>query len=103
MPPLPVSGETLDELSASLVHTDFPENKAPRDWSIRISPEIHMDQWLPNPSESSVLDRHRPIACSSLLLVLLQWNGEETLFTFKGAITEKGPLRDTQDCDLPPA
>ena len=44
----------------------FPENKAPRDWSIWISPEIHMDQWLPKLSESSGLNRHRPIECSSL-------------------------------------
>ena len=35
----------------------LPENKAPRDWSIRMSPEIHMDQWLPNLSESSGLLR----------------------------------------------
>ena len=27
----------------------FPESMAPRDWSIQISPEIHMDQWPPNP------------------------------------------------------
>ena len=26
--PIPVYGETLDELSAPLVHTNFPENKA---------------------------------------------------------------------------
>ena len=43
-----------------LVHTDFPENKAPRDWSMRISPEIHMDQWLPNLSESSDLHPRLP-------------------------------------------
>ena len=35
-------------------------------WSIRISPEIHMDHWLPNLSESSGLHRHRSIECSSL-------------------------------------
>ena len=26
----------------------LPENKASRDWSMRISLEIHMDHWLPN-------------------------------------------------------
>ena len=31
-------------------------------------PEIHMDQWLPNLSESSGLHRHRSIECSSLQL-----------------------------------
>ena len=44
----------------------FPEKTAPRDWSIRISPAIYIDQWLPNVSESSGLHRHRSIECSSL-------------------------------------
>ena len=35
-------------------------------WSTRTSPEIHMDQWLPNLSESSGLHRYRSIECSSL-------------------------------------
>ena len=48
----------------------FPENKAPKDWSIRISLEIHMDQWLPNLSESCGLHRHRSIECSSLWLTI---------------------------------
>ena len=42
------------------------ENKAPRHWSILISPEIHMDQWHPNLSESSGLHRHLSTECSSL-------------------------------------
>ena len=29
----------------------FPENKAPTDWSIGISLEIHMDHWPPDPVE----------------------------------------------------
>ena len=33
-----------------------------------IGPEIHMDQWLPNLSESSGLHRHRSIECFSLLV-----------------------------------
>ena len=37
-----------------------------RHWSIRIPPESHMDQWLPNLSESSGLHWHRSIECSSL-------------------------------------
>ena len=45
------------------------QNKAPRDWSIRISPETHMDQCLPNLSESSGLHQHRSIECSSLKLL----------------------------------
>ena len=38
--PIPVSGETFGELSGPLVHTDSPENRVPRDWSIRISLEL---------------------------------------------------------------
>ena len=36
--PIPVSGETFGKFSAPLVHTDFPENKAPTG-SIQIVPE----------------------------------------------------------------
>ena len=69
--PRPVSGETLDELSAPLVHMDFLlENKAQSDWSIQISPEIHMDQWFPNLSETFCPDRHRSIECLSFF----DWN-----------------------------
>ena len=50
----------------------FPENKPPGDWSIQISPEIHMDQWLPNLPESSGLNRHRSIECSSLFKLPLK-------------------------------
>ena len=39
---MPVSRESSDELSGPLVHQISPENKAPKDWSIQISPEIHM-------------------------------------------------------------
>ena len=42
------------------------ENKAPSDWSIRISPEIDMDQWLPNLSETSGPHQHWSIECSYL-------------------------------------
>ena len=40
-------------LTRELVSTDFPESKAQRDWFIWIFPEIHVDEWLPNLSESS--------------------------------------------------
>ena len=39
------------KLQGLFVHTDSPESKAPRDLSIRISSDFHMDQWLPNLSE----------------------------------------------------
>ena len=39
-----------------------PENKAPRDLSIWISLEIHIDQWFPNLCESSGLHQYRSIA-----------------------------------------
>ena len=65
--PTPVSGATFDELSGPLVHTHFPEKtRQERDWSIRGSLEIRMDQWLPNLSGSSGLRRCRSIECSSL-------------------------------------
>ena len=48
----------------------FPGSKAPRNWSIRISPEIHIDQWLRNLSESSGLHRYRSMKCSSVELML---------------------------------
>ena len=64
--PMPVSGETFDEFSGPLVHTDFAENKAPSDWYIWMSPEIYMYQWLPNLSNSFGLHRHWPMKCSSL-------------------------------------
>ena len=63
---MPVSRETFDELSGQFVHTDFPWKQTPRDWSIRRSLEIHMDQWLPNLYESSSLHRERSIESSSL-------------------------------------
>ena len=67
--PIPVSGETFDEPSGPWVHTHFSqnENKAPRDWSIRISnsPEVHTDQRPEDLSESSRLHRHRSIESSS--------------------------------------
>ena len=44
----------------------LPENKAPIDWSIRISLEIHMDQWFPNLSEGSGLHWYRSMESSSL-------------------------------------
>ena len=47
----------------------FPENNAPTDWSIRISPEIHVEQWLPDLSDSAGLHRHRSIECSSMSTV----------------------------------
>ena len=61
-----VWGEALDELSAPLVHTNFPENKAngaigPYEFQGRISGEIRTDQWPPNLSESSGLHRHGSI------------------------------------------
>ena len=40
--PTPVLGETFDELSGPLVHTDFPDKKAARDWVHTISLEIHI-------------------------------------------------------------
>ena len=51
--PMPVSGsgEAFDEFSGALAIQILHESKAPRFWSTRISPEIHMDQWLPNLSE----------------------------------------------------
>ena len=64
---MPVSGETFDELSG-LLALNIPENKAPRDWSILISSEIHVDQWRPNLSESSGLHRYGSMECSSVLL-----------------------------------
>ena len=59
-------GQLLGNFQRPLVHTDFPENKAPRDWSIQISSEIHMDQWLQNLPESAGLNRHRSRECSFL-------------------------------------
>ena len=59
-------GELLTNFQGHWSIQIFPENKAPRDWSIRISPEIHMDPWLQNLSESSGLHLHRSIECSSL-------------------------------------
>ena len=41
------------------------ESKAPRDWSTRVSPEIPLDQWLPDLFGSPGLHRHRSIECSS--------------------------------------
>ena len=67
--PMPVSGETFDELSAPLVHIRVsPKSRQRGHQSIRISPEIHMDQWLLNLSESSGLHQYRSIECSSLFL-----------------------------------
>ena len=44
----------------------FHENKAPREWSIRIPPEMHMDQRLTSLSASSGVHRRWSIECSSL-------------------------------------
>ena len=67
---------------------EFPQEKVwTNDWSIRISPEMCMDQWSWKFSESFSLDRYWSIECSSLNL---QWaNGH-------------GPLRDTGWCPLLP-
>ena len=73
--PKPVSGETSDELSGPLVHTDIHgkqvliKNKSKRNWSIRVFLEMDMDHWLTSLSESSDLHLHRSIECSSLLEV----------------------------------
>ena len=62
-------------------------------WSIRISlktrqrglgpfeflPEIHMDQWLPNLSESSGLHRHRSTECSSLSVFVMLSRKDESM------------------------
>ena len=61
--PMPVSGETLTNFQGHWSIQSSPENKAPRDWSIRTSPEIHMDPWLPNLSESSGPHRYPCIEC----------------------------------------
>ena len=46
--PMPVSGETFGQTFRAIGPYRFPpENKAPRDWSIQMSPEFRMDQWLP--------------------------------------------------------
>ena len=59
-------GESCDNFHGHWSIQISPENKAPRDWSTWISPEIGMDQWLPNLSESSGQHRHWSIDCSSL-------------------------------------
>ena len=47
---------------------EFPQEKVwTNDWSIWISPEICMDQWRSQFSESFSVDRHWSIECSSLL------------------------------------
>ena len=43
-----------------------PKTRQRGHWSIRISPDIHMDRWLPNLSESSGLHRYRSIECSAV-------------------------------------
>ena len=52
----------LTNFQGSLVHTDVPLEQGTkiRDWRIRISLEIHMDQWLPSLSESSGLHLRSP-------------------------------------------
>ena len=92
-----MSRYTSDEPSRPLLQRDFPENKAPRDWSKGFSPEIHMDQWLPNLSESSGPHRHRSIDCSSLsgyLSVDEVFSGFVLLFQFAAG-------RRSRNCCLP--
>ena len=71
--PIPVWGETLDKLSGTLVvHTQILlESKHAGIGPRKNIPEIHMNQWRPNLSESSGLQRHRSIECSFCPVFLL--------------------------------
>ena len=68
--PMPVSGETFGELSMKFSAIG-PYEFLGKQGEGAISPcefpsETHLDQWLPNLSESSGLHRHRSIECSFL-------------------------------------
>ena len=63
--PIPVSGETFDELSGPLVHKNFPCKQRKR----RIGPYEFPQKFVwanGSQTESSGLHRHRCIECSSL-------------------------------------
>ena len=65
-PEMPVSGELLANLKGHWSMRISMKTRQRGHWSIRNLPEFHMDQWLPNLSESSGLHRHRCKECSSL-------------------------------------
>ena len=64
--PIPISGKLLTNFQGHWSIRISVKTRQNRGWSIRISPEIHMDQWLSNLSESSGLHRYRSVGCSSL-------------------------------------
>ena len=67
---MPAYGETLEELSGPLVHTNFPRKRnGPMIGPYEFPPKIGMDQWCSKFSESFSLDRYWFIERASLELI----------------------------------
>ena len=67
---------TSNELPGRLTHTDFPESKAPGDWSTRISLTFTWTNGSQFFSAIVGLDRHRSVECSSLREDMQLWCSE---------------------------